>query len=247
MSALVFYNTWLMLKNILISLFQEILIPELYFRYVVIAQITSLCKPNKFDHIEPMSNCLTFLFQIWSKDMDALVVEKSFYLVEKHSLLSNDNFSDLKRRSTVNAVVVLQEQIYLVGRHKKVLSLVAFDIKRIFSGVGEDDLLLYLWQNRISELLVRWIQDFSIKQKAIFVINREETVLINLIQRDLAQGSSLSLISDFFFNDTLVKIILNKNKGCLGFVKDYSACVTKSTLEKSYVKLQATVIPHVKN
>lgn len=44
--------------------------------------------------------------------MEAVVAERISYLVEEHGLLLSNHFGGLKQRSTVDALIVLQEKIY---------------------------------------------------------------------------------------------------------------------------------------
>lgn len=58
----------------------------------------------------------------------------------------------------------------------------------------------------------------------------------------LPQGSPLSLLLFLFFNADLVKSVINKNRGAIAFVDDYSAWVTGDSVESNVTKLQAQVV-----
>lgn len=63
------------------------------------------------------------------------------YLTDKYSLLPDNHFSGLKGRSTVNALITLQEKVYQAWWDKKVISLIMFDVKDAFNGVISDVLV----------------------------------------------------------------------------------------------------------
>jgi len=56
-------------------------------------------------------------------------------------LLPANYFGAWKRRSTEQALLILQEQIYKVWRARKVLTLISFDVKGAYNGVFKDRLL----------------------------------------------------------------------------------------------------------
>jgi hypothetical protein len=63
------------------------------------------------------------------KALEALVAERITYYAETYHLLPQNHFGARKRWSTVQALMVLTEQIFQAWKHRKVLSLVSFDVK----------------------------------------------------------------------------------------------------------------------
>ncbi len=70
--------------------------------------------------------------------MESVIATRIGYLADKHSLLPGNHFGGLKEKSTVNALLTLQEKIYQTWRDKKVLSLVIFNSDLICSVINEN-------------------------------------------------------------------------------------------------------------
>jgi len=64
-----------------------------------------------------------------AKALEAVVAGRLSYLAEEYALLPKNHFGTRRRRSTIQAHSLLQENIYEAWRDKKVLSLVSFDVK----------------------------------------------------------------------------------------------------------------------
>jgi hypothetical protein len=92
--------------------------------------------------------------------LEALVAERISYLVETYNLLPKNHFGARKGRSTTQALTVIQEYIYQAWKHKKVLSLVSFDLKGAYNGVNTDILLERLRTRRVPAALRDWIANF---------------------------------------------------------------------------------------
>lgn len=60
---------------------------------------------------------------------------------------------------------------------------------------------------------------------------------------ELLQKSALFLILFLFFNNDLVKIIINKNKKAITFIDDYTAWIIELDIKSNIKHLQITVIP----
>lgn len=158
--SLVWQKTGSATKHLLVPIFQSSMAQGFVPDEWKIAKIIPLKKPGKADYTNPESYRPISLLPTLSKAMEAVVAERISYLVEEHGLLPSNHFGGLKQRSTVDALVVLQEKIYQAWRDKKVLSLITFDVKGAFNGVATPVLLERLREKGIPEDLVRWIQAF---------------------------------------------------------------------------------------
>ena len=57
----------------------------------------------------------------------------------------------------------------------------------------------------------------------------------------------MSPILYLFFNSDLVTGVINKNKGSLAFIDDFTAWVVSPTIANNLRKIKATIIPHFEN
>lgn len=226
MPAVVWQKTWPVIKTSVTSLFRasvsQGILPEAW----KIAKIIPLRKPQKIDYTNAESFRPISLLSTLSKALESVVARRLSFLVEDYGLLPDNHSGGRKKRSTVDALMILQEKIFQAWRDKKVLSLVTFDVKGAFNGVAGDVLLERLRRRRVPENLVCWIEDFLKKRQATITVNNSATPVVELQHAGLPQGSPLSPILFLFFNSDLVESKINKNRGAIAFIDDYSAWVT---------------------
>ena len=143
-------------------------------------------------------------------------------------LLPANHFGARKRRSTEQALLILQEQIYKAWRARKVLTLTSFDVKGAYNGVFKDRLLQRLRARGIPESLVKWIGAFCSGRTATIMVNGFTSQRQDLPQAGLPQGSPLSPILFLFFNADLIQHKIDANGGSVAFVDDYTAWVDRT-------------------
>ena len=95
------------------------------------------------------------------KILESVVADRISYMVEEYGLLPTNHFGARKKRSTEQALTLLQEHIYKAWRSKKVLSLISFDVKGAYNGVYKERLLQRLHARGIPSQLVQCIGAFS--------------------------------------------------------------------------------------
>jgi hypothetical protein len=129
MPVLVWQQLWPVCKEVIQAIFQTSLqqgrIPDSF----KVAKIVPLRKPDKPDYRQPGAYRPISLLSTLGKALEAVVAERISYLVETYHLLPNNHFGARKRRSTTQALSLLQERIWDAWRERKVLSLVSFDVK----------------------------------------------------------------------------------------------------------------------
>jgi hypothetical protein len=118
------------------------------------AKIIPLKKPEKGDyslakHWRPIS-----LLPTLGKALESVIAERISHAVESLGLLPENHFGARKRRSTEQALLVLQERIHKAWRSKKVLSLVSFDVQGAYNGVYKERLLQRLQARGVPPILL---------------------------------------------------------------------------------------------
>lgn len=191
-------------------------------------------KPGKPDLTEPTAFRPISLLSTLSKAIEALVIEKIAYLVEKFGLFPSNHYGALKQKSTVDVFLTVQEKIYQAWKDKKVLSLVACDLKSAFNCVSSNILVYRLRACRVLEIYVQWIQDFCTNWSATMTVNGVTSTPQNLIQAGLPQRSPFSPLQFLFFNADLVQGVIDKNRGSIAFVDDYLAWMTGDSIKKCW-------------
>ncbi len=89
---------------------------------------------------------------------------------------------------------------------------------------------------------MEWIQDFCTEKSATIIVNCHTSAPRTLENAGLPQGSRLFPLLFLFFNANLVKSVINKNRGAIAFVDDYSAWVTSDSVESNVNKLQTQIV-----
>lgn len=242
--AAVWQQLWPVIRKNVVELFQASLrigrVPSQW----KVAKIIPLRKPNKPDYTVPKAYRPISLLATLGKAMEAVIAERISYLVESEAqLLPKNHFGARKRRSAVQAMMVLQEKIFEAWRNRRVLSLVNFDVKGAYNGVAKEVLLERLKSRRMPQELVRWIDDFCANRRASIVANGMTSAVTDLQQAGLPQGSPLSPILFLFFNADLVQTVINCNQGAIAFIDDYTAWVTGLSADDNTRQIQESIIP----
>lgn len=239
--AMVWKQLWPVVKDRVLHLFQTSLrdgdIPSQWRN----AKIIPLKKPGKSDYTLAKSWRPISLLSTLGKILEAVIAERLSYSVETFGLLPGNHFGARKRRSTEQALLLLQEQIYKAWRARKVLSLVSFDVKGAYNGVFKDRLLQRLRARGIPDAVVRWIDAFCSRRTATIAVNGFTSERQELPQAGLPQGSPLSPILFLFFNADLVQQKIDANGGSIAFVDDYTAWVTGPSAEANRAGIQAII------
>ncbi|EAQ85613.1 hypothetical protein CHGG_06866 [Chaetomium globosum CBS 148.51] len=205
------------------------------------AKIIPLKKPGKSEYTLAKSWRPISLLSTLGKILEAVIAERLSHAVETCGLLPANHFGARKRRSTEQALLLLQEHIYKAWRARKVLSLISFDVKGAYNGVFKDRLLQRLKARGIPEPLVKWIDAFCSKRTATIAVNGFTSGRQELPQAGLPQGSPLSPVLFLFFNADLVQHKIDANGGAIAFVDDYTAWVTGPSAESNRTGIQAII------
>lgn len=84
-------------------------------------------------------------------------------------------------------------------------------------------------------------------RKTLVVVNGKITLVSIFSHTGLPQGSPLSPILYLFFNSDLVCSVINKNKGAIAFIDDYTTWVTSSNIVENLVILQTKIVPYLES
>ncbi len=111
-SAMVLQKLWPILKDVVFRLFtasiQLVIMPDQWKT----ARIIPLKKSQKEDYMIPGSYRPILLLFTLRKMLEAVIAQRLAYLSDTYSLLPYNYFGGLKQKSTIDALLVIQEKIY---------------------------------------------------------------------------------------------------------------------------------------
>jgi hypothetical protein len=239
----VWKRLWPVLASVVLKLYQA----SLDLRYVPqrwrTAKVVVLRKPNKPDYSKPKAYRPISLLEMISKGLEAVVARRLSYLAEAYRLLPENHFGGRPGRSAEQALNLLVEKIHEAWRAYRVLSLVSFDVQGAFNGMHPSVLAERLRERRIPGDLVAWIESFCNGRKASVVVGDYESPVQDIEHAGIPQGSPLSPILYVFYNANLVQGYINTREGSIGFIDDYNAWVTGTSVAENTHKLQTQLLP----
>lgn len=186
--AVVWKEVWPAVKDRVLVLFQTSLdvgqLPSQWRN----AKIIPLKKPGKGDYTIAKAWRPISLLATLGKALESVVADRISYMAETFGLLPANHFGARKKRSTEQALMLLQESIYKAWRARKVLSLISFDVKGAYNRVYKDRLLQRLAARGIPAELVRWIDAFRSDRTATILVNGYVSEQQQLPQAGLRKG-----------------------------------------------------------
>ena len=94
------------------------------------------------------------------KALERIVARRLLHTALKYKLFSPFHFGATPRRLAVDAAATLTHDIEKAFFDKKIMSALAFDIKRAFDRVTDGELVKGLWELGIPLTLIRWVASF---------------------------------------------------------------------------------------
>ncbi len=129
----------------------------------------------------------------------------------KFRLISPLHFGDILRRSSVDAVCTLTNDVERVWEQEDILTALAFDIKGAFDEVTKERLTERLWQAKIPLSLIRWVAFFLTDRKAAICLDGQTRSQEN-VQIGVSQGSPVAPILFILFTAPIFNLFSNEKK-----------------------------------
>ena len=110
--AMVWQKLWLTLKDVVFKLFTASIQLGIMSDQWKTARIFPLRKPQKEDYMIPGSYRPISYLSTLGKMLKAVIAQRLAYLSDTYSLFLYNHFGRLKQKSTMDALLVIQEKIY---------------------------------------------------------------------------------------------------------------------------------------
>ena len=199
----------------------------------------SLRKNVKFDYIIFKTYRLIVLLNIINKTMKSVIIIKLNYATKKHDLLLKKHFDERKNTFSKHVFHYLIKIIHSVWIDKKIVSLLLFDVIKIFDNVTHFKLLHNLKKRRIEKNFVAWINSFLFDRHIILKMMNYTTKKLR-IQCEIFQKLFLSFIFYIFYNVDLIEwsIDFSLNIIVLKFINDAAIMTINITIKNNLIIFQ---------
>jgi len=151
-----------------------------------------LRKPGKPDYSIPNAYRPISLLNTLGKLLEGVKARRLSFYAEKHGLLPNTQFGGRPGRSTEQALLVLPNALDRALKKRKVVTLIAFDLKGAFNAVNKYSLDARLREKSTPSMVRRWIWSFM-EERTANVLQLEPSG--QLVRHD---GGASAYIDDYF-------------------------------------------------
>lgn len=135
----VWKQTWPAVKHRVLAIFRASLEEGTLPNQWRHAKIIPLKKPGKEDYTVAKAWRPISLLATLGKVLESVVAERISHAVETYSLLPTNHFRARKQRSSEQALLLLQEQIYAAWRGRRIVSLVSSMPKELITECARKD------------------------------------------------------------------------------------------------------------
>jgi len=160
---------------------------------------------------DPGSYRLILLLCNVSKILERLIFNRLYWLCEKYSFLSEDQFGFRKGRSTTDALLCLTSSINFAQCEDKVTIAAFLDVRKVFESVSHDGLCQKLVDLGFRGNMLYWISDFVRYRDYVVSINGNLSKQV-MFAAGVPQGSIIAPLLFSMYTDTCASTVLNKVK-----------------------------------
>ena len=178
-----------------------------------------LRKPGKPDYTKAKAYRPITLESTIGKVFESVMAEMLSYLTETNELLPAHHYGGRPGRSTEDALMILQENIYKAWKEKKIFTAIFLDVAGAFNNVHHKRLIHNLQTRRVPRNIAKWMESFLQGRSTKLQFNGAKSEPINT-PAGVPQGSPLSPLLYMYYNADLLDIGTKRNDIALGFIDD---------------------------
>jgi hypothetical protein len=212
-----------------------------------LAAIAVILKPRKTD----LSSCRSYrpisLLECMGKLLEKMVASRILFEVGKYDLIPSNQFGGRDKSSVIDAGLTLVHDVQTAWKKKKVVSVLAFDIKGFFDHVNHDRLAAVLENLGFSEQTCAWVRSFLADRTVRIRVDGYTSQPISS-SCGIPQGSPVSpilatLYTAFLFRAVRVEAVRGETGSTLlAYVDDGLLEVVSSSLETN-MQILAQIYP----
>ncbi len=163
------------------------------------------------------------LLNIFDKVLKSVIARRISDLTKVHDLFFVNQMNERKNRSCETILKLLTKQIHTIWNMSKdkIATLLNMNVIEAYDHVSRERLLHNLKKKRISTWIIVWTNNFMQDKKINFIVKARQTIMNN-VNVDISQKSSMSSILYLFYNTNLLKLLEQSSRKMIviDFVND---------------------------
>jgi hypothetical protein len=165
----------------------------------------ALQKPNR-DYSLPRSYRLIQLLEVLGKVLERIQARRLAYIAAKHRLFPTTQYGGIPNRSAQDALLSIVHDIEVAWNHKRVVTMLTFDITGFFDNIPHSHLIDTLRNMNIPLPIVKWTVSFLQERSAAICLDGKRDQP-RPISTGVPQGSCVSPILAAYLTAPMAKAI----------------------------------------
>jgi hypothetical protein len=211
------------LMSHLVNLFRVCAKLNYHFRCFRETHIIILKKLEKKNYTNVKTYKSIVFLNTLSKAFESIIARRINDLAKTHDLLSVNQMKKRKNRSCETILKLLTKQIHIVWNMSKdkITTLLSMNVVEAYNHVSRERLLHNLKKRRISIWIIVWADSFMQNKRISLIVKTKQTIMNN-VNVDISQNSSISSILYLFYNADLLKLLKQSSRkiAVIDFVDD---------------------------
>jgi hypothetical protein len=182
--------------------------------------IITLKKSRKKNYTNVKTYKSIVFLNSFDKILKSMIARRINHLTKIHNLLFVNQINERKNRSCEIILKLLTKQIHTIWNmnKNKITILLNMNVIEVYDHVLREKLLHNIKKRRISTWIIVWINNFMQNKRINFIVKTRQTIMNN-VNVNISQKSSMSLILYLFYNANLLKFF--KQSSCKMIIIDF--------------------------
>jgi hypothetical protein len=168
----------------------------------------ALKKSRKKNYTDVKTYKSIALLNTLDKVLKSVIARRISDLTKTHDLLFVSQMNERKNRSCETILKLLTKQIHTIWNMNKdkIATFLSMNVVEAYDHVSRERLLHNLKKRRISTWIIAWTDNFMQDRKINLIVKAKQTIMNN-VNVDISQKSSMSSILYLFYNANLLKLL----------------------------------------
>jgi hypothetical protein len=164
----------------------------------------------------------------FDKVLKSVIARRINDLTKIHDLFFVNQMNERKNRSCETVLKLLTKQIHTIWNMNKdkIATLLSMNVIEAYDHVSRERLLHNLKKRRISTWIIAWTNNFMQDKRINLIVKAKQTIMNN-VNVDISQKSSMSSILYLFYNANLLKFLEQSSRKMIiiDFVNDINILI----------------------